>query len=377
MIAWLLACATATEAAPTPEEAVPVEAKTQPTGPRGKAGGPRGGGRARGGGITVEPDPTILAREPAEGETPPLHFFYAIHAHMGGEHLPYHDLDMTDLDRTKAENMLATVEAITETAARYDIKLTVELVAGTAKGLAEYEGEDHVWRRLREAGHEIGLHTHKATSLQSTANVITDATGGPPTVGSGMMAWVNRMQPSAAQGSIASELGVVGGLGMASASANFSPADSRNPLATTCSSIGEGNDMWSVTGNLLFPWRPSATDPCVHDPNGPVVVVDHVPMSGMLVAGRIQDTLDDTSFGQLTTWFDNAITYMELYKPGRPAAWGFVTHLTEYVPGRDASMGPDAEAIAALDRFFAHVHEQAEAGRVTYATVSEIAAKVP
>ncbi len=375
---WLLACGLApTEAASTPEP-VPVAERRQPTGPRGKAGLPGGGPRGpRGAGSisAVTPDPSILAGDPVPGTTPPIDFFYAVHAHMSGEHLPYHDQGMTQLDEQRAANMLATLDAIASTADRYGVKLTLELVSGTAKGLAEHD--PGVWDRLRKGGHEIGLHTHSASRLTSTAQVIEKATGARPTVGSGVLAWSQRSSGASAKSGIASHLGQVEALGMTVASVNFSPGDRNNPLAESCSSFGEGNGMWSVTGNLLFPWRPSASDPCVHDPSGSLVLVDHVPMSGMLVAGRIADVLDDTSFAQLTTWFDNALTYMDLYKPEEPAAWGFVTHLTEYVPGRDATSGPDASAVAALDRFLAHVHSQQQAGLVRYATVGEIAEKVP
>lgn len=70
---------------------------------------------------------------------------------------------------------------------------------------------------------------------------------------------------------------------------------------------------------------------------------------------------------------DAALAYMEEQRPERVAAWGFVTHITEYAVGSKAENPPDPASLAALDRFLAYVGEKATTGRVIFATASEIA----
>ena len=65
--------------------------------------------------------------------------------------------------------------------------------------------------------------------------------------------------------------------------------------------------------------------------------------------------------------------YMEQERPERVAVWGFVTHITEYSVGSKGENPPDPEALAALDRFLAHVDSKRAEGRVVYVTAGEAA----
>ena len=64
---------------------------------------------------------------------------------------------------------------------------------------------------------------------------------------------------------------------------------------------------------------------------------------------------------------------METHRPDRTAAWGFVTHITEYAVGSAAENPPDPASLEALGRFLAYVDEKRAQGRVVYATARDIA----
>ena len=84
------------------------------------------------------------------------------------------------------------------------------------------------------------------------------------------------------------------------------------------------------------------------------------------------DIFSDREFNILKGQFDDAIAWWETNQPERPAHWGFVTHLSEYAPGNDGAP-PTQSALDALDRFLTYVDQAVADGKVTYASVSEIA----
>jgi hypothetical protein len=58
-----------------------------------------------------------------------------IHAHVQGDHLPYTDPGLTQIDPDIAYNMLTAISAIADKLNQYEAKGTWEVVSGTAQGL--------------------------------------------------------------------------------------------------------------------------------------------------------------------------------------------------------------------------------------------------
>jgi hypothetical protein len=323
---------------------------------------------------------TWASRSNAKSESedvPPLYFFYAIHTHVQGDWLPYADPEMTRLDTKVAENMLAAIEGIAEVLEKYGAKGTWEVVFGAAQGLCTYQGEDHIFRRLLEAGHEVGVHAHGNAYIEPAFRNLQEYCGVTAKTTSGFMGEVHRAGAEGAQEAVSEAIEIALSLGMTVGTSNFAPLDPRNPLGALCGDeFGEDNDMWQETGNLMFPWKPDYVhrNVCAHDPEGEMVLVDHVgPWWLKLLGQPMPDVLTDTHFEQLREMFDVALQYMEERRPQRVAAWGFVTHITEYAVGNRGENPPDPEALAALDRFLTYVAEKAAEGRVVFATASEIA----
>jgi hypothetical protein len=135
--------------------------------------------------------------------------------------------------------------------------------------------------------------------------------------------------------------------------------------------------MWALSGNLIFPWKPDYVhhDICAHNDQGEMLFVDHVSIEWIILPEyqSVPDILSNEHFDQLRIWFDGALQYMAEEKPSRIATWGFVTHITEYAKGSHAEYPLDPGSLAALDSFLDYVSSEADAGRVIFATVEEIA----
>jgi hypothetical protein len=310
----------------------------------------------------------------AADEVPPLYVFYAIHTHAAGDHLPYTTSALQALDPEVAKNMLAAIEGIAGALEKYGAKGTWEVVYGTAQGLCEYEGEDHVYKRLVAAGHEVGLHVHRYADYERDLSALREACGITPTVTSGLITDARQAGPSRFHEVMAGAIAQHVGWGVHTATINMSV----NPVFGWChGTIGVGNDMSRETGNLMFPWRPDYRhgNICADDPDGDFVFVDHSPMPWWTTSeGReVVDVLTDANFRRLQELFDEALLYMEEHRPERVAAWGFVTHIHEYAVGNRGENPPSPEALEALERFLAYVAEKAAEGRVIFATASEIA----
>jgi hypothetical protein len=310
----------------------------------------------------------------AAGEIPPVYVFYAIHTHAAGDHWPYTTPSLQTLDPEIAENLLAQIEGIARTLEQYGAKGTWEVVYGTAQGLCEYEGEDHVFKRLVEAGHEIGLHVHRYADYERDRAALRDICGIEPTVTSGLITDAQQVGPSEFQRVMAEEIARQVEWGIRTATINLS---SGRIFRWCDGTIGVGNDMGETTGNLMFPWRPDYRneDICADDPDGDFVFVDHAPMPWWtnLDGQGVADVLTDTNFDRLQELFDAALRYMEENRAERVAAWGFVTHISEYAVGTQGENPPAPESLEALGRFLAYVAEKAAEGRVIFATAGEIA----
>jgi len=314
---------------------------------------------------------------PPTEEIPPLYFFYAIHTHLEGDWLPYTNPAMLELDTTVARNLVASIEGIAGILDQHGAKGTWEVVFGVSKGLAAYQGQNHILGQLLQNGHEIAIHAHRNEHIRPAFENLRDYCGITARTTSGFMGEVFLVGAEQAQEVLSQAIEIALSLGMTIGTENLAPLDPRNPFATLCNQqFGEGNDMWQNTGNLMFPWKPDYRNRniCAHDPEAEMVFVDHVGPWWMKLPGQgIPDVLTDAHFAQLREMFDAALAYMEEHRPNRVAAWGFVTHLHEYAVGKKGENPPEEESLAALDRFLDYVDTKVAEGRVIYATVSQIA----
>jgi hypothetical protein len=318
-----------------------------------------------------KPSPEIRA-------LPPLYFFYAIHVHGSDENLPYTDTSRLNLNLQVAENMIAAVEDIGEILDRYGVKGTWEVLPATATGICSFQGKDHVFHQLIARGHEVGTHAHRIDDIQNSYWALENDCGITAKTTSGFIAQIGSYDTDEVQSAMSLSIQASLDLGMTTGTTNLSPGGGRNPFAELCSDqIGLDNDMWSRSGNLMFPWRPDVLhqDVCAHNDEGPLIFVDHVSIEWIKLPGQegVPDVLTDQNFTQLRNWFNGALQYMQEEKPQRIAVWGFVTHITEFAIGSKAEYPLDPEALAALDHFLAYVDSKRMEGKIVYATVSEIA----
>ncbi|MEW6718640.1 MAG: hypothetical protein AB1345_14210 [Chloroflexota bacterium] len=312
---------------------------------------------------------------PGEGNTPPLVFFYAIHTHANGDFLPYTTPAMSEINPQAAENMLAAINGIREVLNRHGVKATWELVYGTAKWLCGMEGD--ILAQLQAEGHEIATHAHQVEDTITVTEILRQQCGIHPNTASGFILYADQAGGAGAQQAVVNAVQLGLDLGFNTGTENLSPGGNKNPFSVLCNQqIGVGNDMWAQTGNLMFPWRPDVANGniCADDPRGEMVFVDHVSIEWTIAPdGRQSEVLSDSDFARLQAMFEAALAYMETNRPERLAAWGFVTHITEYSPGGGTSSPPSPQALAALDGFLAYVAEKAAEGRVIFATANEIA----
>ena len=113
---------------------------------------------------------------------------------------------------------------------------------------------------------------------------------------------------------------------------------------------------------------------CADDPDGDFLLVDHVGADWMRGSdGRFVQVLTDDDFAVLQNYLNGALTYMADNCPTRLAAWGFVSHISEYTPKNDATALPSQDALDALDRFLIYLEQKKGEGRVVFSNVSVIA----
>lgn len=313
-------------------------------------------------------------------DIPPLYFFYVIHAHVSGDKLPY-DESLTQIDARAAENMLAAIEGIQAVLDRYDIPASWQVTYGGASGFCDYGGQDHVLKRLLDAGHEVGLHAHHTEDIQPAFQALSLDCGITPLAGSGYLLDAARLGQiggsEAAQNAMSLSLDISRNLGVTIVTENLSPGGDKNVFAEACNDqLGIGNTMWAQTGNLMFPWRPDyqAGDICAHNPQSEVLFIDHVSIEFALTPmHEMPDVWGDPEFATLQAYLDQALAYMQEQKPERAAVWGFVSHITEYAVGGSAENPPDPGALEALDRFLSYVDSKRAQGLLEYATPAQIA----
>lgn len=351
----------------TPANRLATETPVQQTPPPGQTIDANTGksDQSSGGDTPSAPAPSQTA------DVPPLYFFYVNHTHLDGDHWPYTDASLTTIDTNVADNMLFTIEGISELLDRYGVKASWEVVYGTAQGLCSYEGETHIFQRLTAAGHEMGLHVHSAADYDRDYDALHDVCGLTPTITSGLLlaGGMGNPQAGAATG-IQTNLD----LGIHVATIGFG----HSRLVRNCQGeLGERGQALAAAGVMLFPWRPDwqSGDLCSDNPQARFAFVDHLDMETWTGAKGNQqaDLLTDADFDRLRAQLDTALTFMDNERPQQIAAWGFVTHPMEFMVENQGENGPDPASLAALEHFLAYVDEQHAQGRIIYATASEIA----
>ncbi|MFN2300091.1 MAG: polysaccharide deacetylase family protein [Anaerolineales bacterium] len=323
-------------------------------------------------------DPPARENPPKPGSSvPPLYFFYVIHTHSSSEHLPFTDPSQTVVDPDAAAGLERIIRSLQETLDRNGIKASWHVTTSMAKGYCTAGQDDSIFHRLQQAGHEIGAHAHNRDQIHPAYLALTQECGITPKVISGLLVEASKVPGPLAQEIFSDAFDQSVALGMTLTTENLAPSGGKNPLADVCTAFGDGNDMWETTGNLMFPWRPdfAAGNVCIHNPDSPMLLVNHVSIEVFLEGGTKPDVLGADSFAALRTYLDGALAYMAAARPARPAVWGFVTHIIEYAHG-DGTSGPDADSIAALDSFLAYVDALREQGSLTVATISRIAEAV-
>lgn len=140
--------------------------------------------------LTDQDQAQALVRDEApaiEDAVPPLYVLYVIHTHAQGDHLPYADPGLTQIDTAVASNVASAMAAIAETLNRHEVKGTWEVVYGTAQGLCSWPDSQNLMQSLIDQGHEIGVHAHSTTDIPVAARTIRDICGIQPRTVSGFM----------------------------------------------------------------------------------------------------------------------------------------------------------------------------------------------
>jgi hypothetical protein len=274
--------------------------------------------------------------------------------------------------------MISAIEDIAEVLNRYGVKGTWETLPAVAEGLCSYQGESHVFNELISQGHEVGAHAHRIDDIQEAYEALVEECGIIPITTSGFIAQISAFDEQDAHNAMSLAIDASVSNGMRIGTTNLSPGGGKNPFTELCANqIGSDNDMWAQSGNLMFPWKPDYVhhDICAHNEQVEMILVDHVSIEWIILPEyqSVPDILTDEHFDQLRILFDGALQYMEEEKPSRIATWGFVTHITEYAKGSHAEYPLDPGSLAALDSFLDYVSSEADAGRVIFATVEEIA----
>lgn len=321
--------------------------------------------------VTSTPTPTLT---PGSEQVLPLYVFYAIHTHGHGDYLPYTDSSMTTISDTVAGNMISITESIANVLDQHGLKATWDVVHGTAKGLCAYEGSNHIFKRLMDDGHDIGLHVHHPTDYGRDYLALHNNCGLDPQATSSLLLSAVGVPPNQAQANVSADIQTNVNFGIHIGTINMSGSQ----LMQDCNNqVGVGNDMWPQTGNLMFPWRPDYLhqNVCTDSASSDFVFVDHVDMDSWTgnSGNQQSDLLTTADFDRLRTLFDAALSYMETNRPDRLAAWGFVTHIHEFAVGDKGENPPDPTAIAALNSFLDYVDTKVAEGRVVYAKADEIA----
>ncbi len=316
--------------------------------------------------------PRAVEESPMEGEGAPLYLFYIVHVQIGESYTPYTDDSLQQIDLTQAQTSAAIIKSIAEVAEKHGMPITWEFPQPMAQALCDAPRD--LLGSLQAAGHEIGAYAH---SEEIAAVYQTLATCGyPPETIGGLLIDASRAPDP--QAFLAQELAEAARSGFHYVTVNLSPlGDShRNPFAPLCNNtFGEGNVMWSQSGNLFYPWQPDYAhgEVCSDHHGGNLLLVDHTHPDWLFGAnGRSVPLLDADNFATLREQLEGALAYRAAHPDGRTAVWGFVSHISEYTPRNDATAPPSPQALEALDDFLAYLESLQERGKVYLITVNQI-----
>jgi len=309
-----------------------------------------------------------------QAEIPPLYFFYVNHTHVRQDFAPYTNPAFQQLDVRVADNILATIEAIAQRLEAHGIKASWEVVYGTAQGLCEYEGENHIFNRLIATGHEVGLHVHNHDDYERNYDSLVAGCGIEPSVTSGLRIGSADLAPQVGARRVANVINQnIEAFGVTTGTTNFGSTR----FMEACGPNAMANSTREALGLQIFPWRVDAENAqfCEDSPNSEFVIVEHMEMNPWTGGSNANqpDLLTPEHFETLREFFDAALDYVDKNRPTELAAWGFSTHPHELMLGEDGENGPDPDAMAALDVFLEYVAERAAEGRVIFATAGEIA----
>ena len=330
-------------------------------------------------------DVTSDGGDPSKGdiEAPgqaPLNVFYVIHLHLGNDRYPYESKQMQELNATKAKNMLAIVEAIKGIADKHGLKIAWQPTVGPAKGFCVHQGGDHIFKSLLADGHGIGIHAHDDDDLEPTYSALTGECGLEPsqiTTASGYQAFLGKRSGGERTAAFTEAVKDISSWGIHVGTSNLAPdSDGDHEMAPICTTTwGDNTESWRMTDNLLLPWKPDVANaiPCDHDAGGIFVMVDHSGPEWMVTEAGKGNVVTHAHFDQLRVHFDATLEVMAAGTEGRVAAWGFVTHISEFTMNDQAEGPPDQGALDALDAFLSYLDTKRDQGLITYGLPSAIA----
>lgn len=311
-----------------------------------------------------------------------LNVFYVIHTHLSDDRLPYDSKLMKDgdLNGTKADNMVAIINGIKGIADKHGLKIAWQPTLGPAKGFCQHQGSNHIFKQLLAEGHEIGIHAHKEDDLEPTYGYLTNECGIAPkdiSSASGYQAFLGDKTGADRAAAFSEHAKTFSSWGIGVGTSNLAPdGDGSHEMAPVCTDQwGNNGDSWKTTDNFLYPWKPDLTNsvPCDHDSAGTFVMVDHSGPSWTLASGSKATVLSATEFDALQVHFDAAISAVGAGTNGNVAAWGLVTHITEYTASNTGQGGSSQSALDALDAFLSYIDTKRDQGLVTYSTPSAAA----
>ncbi len=332
---------------------------------------PPGGSPPPSSGTQRAAQPSGQGSPPASGTSGPLLVFYAVHVQIGPDYLPYTDASLQQVNPRQVRNITLIIQSLAQVAEKHHLPITWEFPQPMAQALCASPQED-VLGALAAAGHEIGAYAH-SESIAAVAQTLS-ACGHPPVTVGGLL--FEAAQAENPQALMAQELSAAAQAGFRYATSDLAPGDTRgNPFAALChNTLGEGNDMWPQSGNLMFPWYPDYPQQniCVAREDGDILLVDHTSPQWMFHNGSFVSLLTAANFDALREQLDGALAYLDSHPTGRTAVWGFVTHISEYTSKQDATAPPSPDALAALDDFLAYLEALQDAGKVRLVTVNQI-----
>lgn len=292
--------------------------------------------------------------------TPRVNVFYIIHVHSGADRRP----EMAPLSGSEFDGTVAAIVKIADVLEAHSAVGTFHVMQNFADAVVRFQGVDNnILKDLEKRGHEVGAHVHTDlfNQWQNTREAIIRA--GIPEVYT--LSGVKRTRLSGNEA-----FKRVADLGFKVATGNNSPLDPLPMDGFKDSGIWgfEKNQAYRSAGAFLYPWMPDYEKHSIstHNPNGKVLYLDAVPPNLWMGAG----SLDDAAFGRLRKYFDSAVAASS---GDRMAAWGFVTHETEYQSEHglfEPSNPPHDAALKALDDFLKFIDKMG--GNIAWSTPKKI-----